>query len=51
MPVTNYEIYCQMLDRDREKCFVYPCDEFTSRATGDQGEVGTVLYRNTYLIL
>ncbi len=31
MPVANYEIYCQMLDRARERRFAYPAMNVTSQ--------------------
>jgi fructose-bisphosphate aldolase class II len=33
MPVANYEIYCKMLDRAREKRFAYPAMNVTSLTT------------------
>ena len=35
MPVANYEIYCQMLDRAREKRFAYPAMNVTSLTTAN----------------
>jgi fructose-bisphosphate aldolase class II len=35
MPVANYEIYCQMLDRARERRFAYPAMNVTSLTTAN----------------
>src|SRR6266545_4707919 len=35
MPVANYEIYCQMLDRARERQFAYPAMNVTSLTTAN----------------
>jgi len=35
MPVANYEIYCKMLDRAREKRFAYPAMNVTSLTTAN----------------
>jgi fructose-bisphosphate aldolase, class II len=35
MPVANYEIYCQMLDRARKKHFAYPAINVTSLTTAN----------------
>ena len=35
MPVANYEIYCQMLDRAREGRFAYPAMNVTSLTTAN----------------
>src|SRR5262245_61462747 len=35
MPVANYEIYCQMLDRSRERRFAYPAMNVTSLTTAN----------------
>src|SRR5215203_3640812 len=35
MPVANYEIYCQMLDRARERRFAYPAVNVTSLTTAN----------------
>src|SRR5262247_3816021 len=35
MPVANYEIYCKMLDRARERRFAYPAMNVTSLTTAN----------------